>query len=217
MISCKSFCQIRHGVTNGISSLLLACILAFSPHPADASLADIKKLLSSHSSICANFTQRKSLKVLTRPLVSKGRLVYRAGQGVLWQVREPFAAQLLIKRDALFRWNDDGVIQKINVDQTPVFQALSDVFLALFSGDLSRLQDIFDVETQSTRLRWSLGLIPRTEHLAAIITSVEASGNQFVDELSIVEKQGDRTTIRFSEINGETCRLQDSEKAYFAQ
>lgn len=198
-------------------SLLTAAFFACVPTDSDASLSDVQRLLGGQSVICAAFTQQKSLKALTRPLTSKGRLIFVAGKGVLWQVLEPFPARLLIKSDALIRWNDDGIAQKVNLDQTPVFRALSHVFLALFSGETDKLQDIFDVESQSARSKWRLTLVPRTKILAAIIATVRASGGRFVNEVLIEEKQGDRTSIRFTDINAESCKLGNAEKGYFAR
>lgn len=192
-------------------------LLGGAADDAMAALSDVQRLLSGQSKICANFTQKKSLRALNRPLTSKGRLVFIAGKGVLWRVQEPFAARVLIRSDSLIRWNDDGAAQKISVDQTPVFRALSDVFLALFSGNVSQLEDVFDIESRSLQSRWSLTLMPKTDLLATLIATVQASGDRFVDELLIEEKQGDRTTIQFSGITADSCTLEEAEKGYFAQ
>lgn len=198
-------------------SLVITAIITLAPLAADASLSDVRRLLGGQSVICATFIQQKSLKALTRPLTSNGRLIFVAGKGVLWQVQAPFPARLLIKRDALIRWGDDGVTQKVNLEQTPVFRALSHIFLALFSGDTDRLTDIFDVESQSSQSQWRLTLIPKTETLSAIIATVRASGGRFVEDLLIEEKHGDRTSIRFSDIDAVSCQLGKAEKNYFAR
>ena len=194
-------------------AMLVICL----PIKSHASLTEVQRLLGGHSMVCANFTQEKLLKALNRPLISTGRLVFVTGKGVLWQVREPFPARLLIKSNFLTRWNDQGDAQNISLDQTPVFQALSHVFLALFSGKTEKLRDIFDVEIQSGQSAWRLTLVPKTKVIAAIMGRIHASGSRFVEDIFIEENRGDRTSIRFEDIESDTCTLGNAEKGYFAQ
>ena len=68
-------------------------------HPAVANdVSDIGRLLSRAPIVCGAFTQTKSLKALTRPLVSSGRVVFVSGKGVLWRVISPFPSQVLVKK-----------------------------------------------------------------------------------------------------------------------
>ena len=196
-------------------ALTIGAFLAIAPVEADNSLSDIRQLLAKNSVICADFTQNKSLRALTRPLVSQGRLVFVAGKGVLWQVREPFATQVLVKSDALIKWNDEGVPQRLSFGQSPVFRTLSQVFLAVFTGDINRLWKTFEIESDVRQSRWRLTLTPRDPGFAAIIETVRVSGGRFVDELLIEEGRGDRTLIRFSGMNEESCQLDNAEKDYF--
>ena len=199
-----------------VLALALSASPAIAPVKADGSLSDIGRLLKKNSMICANFTQSKSLRALTRPLVSRGRLVFVAGKGVLWQVREPFPTRVLVKKDALIKWNDDGKPQRLGFGQTPVFGALSQVFLAVFAGDTNRLRETFEIESNVTQSNWRLTLTPRDAGFAEIIARVRASGGQFVDELRIEEGGGDRTLIRFTGMNTGSCKLSNAEKGYFA-
>ena len=203
------------------SSLLLAAagaILFLAPLMARADgLTDIRRLLSTNSVICANFTQKKLLRALTRPLVSTGRLLFVAGKGVLWEVVEPFPARVLVKKDALVKWNDDGSVQQLSLGQAPIFRALSQVFLAMFTGDLKGLQGTFKIDTNVLGSRWQLVLVPRDTAIAAIIASVTVKGGRFVDELDIEEGRGDHTQIQFDGTSTESCGLSVTEKGYFEQ
>ncbi len=198
-------------------ALTVWVFLANTPADAAASLSEIGGRLTKASVICGDFTQSKTLQALTRPLVSRGRIVFVGGKGVLWQVLEPFPARVLVKKETLTRWNDDGAPQTVNYGQNPIFGALSQVFFSVFTGRIEGLNDRFAVESSLTPARWTLTLVPRTPELGTIIAGVQVSGGAFVDQLVIAEKRGDRTIISFSNINTESCRLSDAEKAYFAQ
>ncbi len=187
---------------------------------ASAAVADplskIQERLTNNPIVCAVFSQSKSLRALTRPLLSRGKFVFVAGKGVLWQVREPFPAQVLVKRDALIKWSDDGRPQRVSFGQTPIFKALSNVFLATFSGDINGLRDTFFIKADELSSPWRLTLTPRNQAFAKIITAVRVTGDRFVNELVIEEARGDKTHIKFSGVDTETCQLGEAEKGYLA-
>ena len=183
---------------------------------ASETLSKITHLLAAHSRLCADFTQSKSLRVLTRPLVTLGRLVFLADKGVLWQVRAPFPTQLLIKQDVLINWDDGGKAVRSGFDQSPVFGTLSRIFMAFLTGELAQLRDTFQINSRVNMPNWQVTLTPKDKAFAAIIAQVRADGGQFLDTLSIREGRGDQTTITFSNMTARSCRLDDAEIAYFA-
>lgn len=182
-----------------------------------AEISDIRRLLTHAPLICGGFTQSKSLKALTRPLVSSGRVVFAAGNGVLWQVTAPFPARALIRADALIRWDEDGQPKRTGFGQSPRFRALSDVFLAVFAGDTDRLAETFEVSVSVGPTAWRFDLKPRDEAFARQISGISVSGAQFVEELRFAEGRGDRTTILFRALTSEGCVLSDAERRDLAR
>ena len=167
--------------------------------------------------ICADFIQTKSLRALKRPLVSKGQVIYLAEKGILWQIREPFPTRLLVKRDALVKWNDAGEAQRLSFAQSPIFGALARIFTALFTGEVDPLRKFFQIDSDIGTSSWQLTLTPLDKDLARIIARVRARGGRFVNELRIKEGRGDQTLIKFSNMTAQSCQLDNSEKGYFAQ
>ena len=166
--------------------------------------------------ICASFTQRKTLRALTRPLVSRGKLIFVAKKGVLWKVREPFPTQVLIKKDALISWDDQGKPQRLGFEKNPIFRSLSRIILAVFSGETDQLRQSFQIEATVSPSNWRLAMTPMDKRFAAVIARIDASGDRFVDALRIEEGRGDRTVIEFSDMDADTCRLDSAEKNYFS-
>ena len=201
----------------GVLAFMLWASTPITPVRADDTLSTISRLLSRNSIICADFTQRKTLRALTRPLLSKGRVVFIAGKGILWRVRDPFPTQLLVNRDALIKWNDAGEPQPLGFEQSPIFGALVRVFMAMFTGEIGPLQENFETESDIGKSVWRLTLTPRDKGFAEIITRVHVTGGRFVDELRIKERHGDQTLIKFSNMNTTSCQLDNAEKGYFAR
>ena len=196
--------------------LSVAAVSVSAPIKADDTLAKIGRALSKSSMICANFTQRKSLRVLTQTLISRGSLVSIAKKGVIWRISQPFRTRVLIKNDALIVWENGDEQRRVDIGRTQVLHSLSRVFLAVLRGRMDRLSDTFEIESDVSSSNWRLDLKPREAVFAAIISRIRASGSRFVDELRIEEERGDRTVITFSDMRTGPCPLYDDEKHYFA-
>lgn len=196
---------------------VLCVFLAARASYADDALSNIAQRLTKSELICGKFVQSKSLRALTRPLVSHGNMIFAAGKGVLWQILKPFPARALVTGDALIKWDDNNVPHRVSYGQTPAFRALSEVFLSVFAGELGQLRKTFTVESNMDGRSWQLTLVPRDSKFAVIIAAIRVSGDKFVDEIIIGEGRGDKTLIEFSDMNAEICQLGDAEKSYFAQ
>ena len=80
---------------------VLACLLTFGTWPcrAELGLADMDTLREAFSevrSLRTHFVQEKRMKILARPLVSKGRFFFRAPADIRWEYDEPIRSVLLV-------------------------------------------------------------------------------------------------------------------------
>ncbi len=203
--------------------LVLAIVLCAATGKAqtlgepETTLSEISAQIVRSDILCSDFEQEKYLRVLARPLLSSGKLIFVAGQGVLWQVLTPYPARLLVKSDELVRWDDDGNAHKSGYGKTPIFRALSSVFLAMFRGHFEVLRDTFELSATQAGGTWHLTLVPKDETLAAAVSEVWVAGGRHVEEISILEPRGDRILIRLRNPRIESCKLEDIEKTYFAR
>lgn len=199
-----------------IAAAILMCLPALAAE-RDSNVSAIRDRLADHTVICGDFTQSKYLQALSRPLVSKGRFVLSEEDGVLWHVVEPFPAKVMIQGDTLVRWNESGVPQPVNLSQAPLFRTLSQVIMAVFTGDFDLLRQTFDLESNLSPSLWTLELTPRSASLAAVVTDVQVSGQRYVDELTIAEAYGDQTHLSFTNMMTQSCELGELKNNGLAQ
>jgi len=190
---------------------------AETPGGKETTVSAVAARVAAVDLLCGEFKQQKHLKALARPLVTTGKYVFVAGQGILWQVQSPYPARLLVTKDELIQWDDTGEPLKLGYGKTPVFQALSNVFLTMFKGDIAALRNTFDLSATMTKDSWHLVLIPNYDILTAAISKLTVSGGRHVEQITIHEPRGDQTLIRLYNPRTETCELDDVEKAYFAR
>lgn len=194
---------------------LPSAVLAAAPAP---DLAKVLGGLEKHALICADFEQEKSLSVLTHPLVSQGRMIFRRGAGVVWRVTSPIPAAVTLRKSSMTRWDDAGKGQVVDYDRSPLFGTLAETLVAIISGDVAVLERNFEVSLDSGAADdWKLTLTPKHADFARLVAGVEISGGDFAREIRIREGGGDRTVIRFRNVAFDSCRPTDTEKAFLAK
>jgi hypothetical protein len=180
-------------------------------------LAPIEAELVRAPLVRASFIQERTMKVLKRPLATRGQVTAVAGRGVLWQVLKPYATTMLVSQDAILEWAGDGPPQRLEMAANPALRALADALLGLLTGDTGALVTLFEPIPLPAEQGWRLALVPKGQDLAALIDEVEVAGGRFVEEAVISEAGGDRTAITFDDFRTEPGTLDAAERAYFEQ
>ena len=152
-------------------------------------------------SIAADFVQEKDMKILARPLVSQGRLLFRSPDNLRWEYLTPVKSVLLMK---------DGVARKFvgengtwHEDKSAGLDAIPAV-LAQMTGwlegrfDNSSSQAVFTASRDGRVVR----LVPKEEGMRIVIAAIElhlAASDDLVEEVDIHESAdtGAVTRIRF--------------------
>ncbi len=92
----------------------------------------------------ADFVEEKTMRILSRPLESKGTLTFSPQEGVYRVMQEPVHQELLITRSQLVQKDAAGTVQRMKVRGQPAAQVFVDVFLSFFSGDRQAWDKTFD-------------------------------------------------------------------------
>lgn len=195
--------------------IVISCSPALAENTAQ-NLAKISSQLSKNTKLCADFVQEKSLKVLNRPLISNGRMISLANRGVLWEVTTPFPSKVLVKETEMINWAEDGTKTHSSYARSPLFSALTQVFFAMFTGNLDKLETPFTMISNISEDAWQLNLTPTGPKLAKVISSIRVTGQEYVEEITIAEVRGDTTKISFHNITSDNCQLRKVEEASFA-
>lgn len=145
-----------------------------------------------------DFEQVRKIDALTRPLISKGSMILSKNDGLLWSMKTPFATDLLINKEKMVQLSDDGEKSIVKAEDQPVLYNLSEIFLALFSGDLEAILKNFELEkvTKSDE-KWQVVFNPRGLILGKVMKRVELSGGKLLENVQIFESNGDSTSITF--------------------
>ncbi len=183
-------------------TVLLTQVITLSHVSAD-NWKQIKETAKSIKSINADFIQEKHLKILTRPLISKGKLFFSAPGSLRWEYFSPIRSILLMyngKVESYIKGNN-GFVK----DSRSKAQAMSIVMQEITSWLNGNFQDNPNFNTSlKAGAKSKITLTPKEKSLANIIKRIELNilkKKGVVKSIIIYESEDSYTWIKFSDIH----------------
>lgn len=174
----------------------------------------IFKQLSQTSLVRAQFEQQKKLASLNKTFVSNGTVVFSKTNGVLWQLQRPVQADLVVTPKKLVQ-KTAKTMSQLDVVQSP-YGSVATLFLQLMSGNQAVLDQHFSIAQSSiTPQGWSIRLMPKSTLFKKLFVQVDIRGQQYVNQIVILEQGNNSTTINFSQQRSQPVTLSANEQALF--
>ena len=175
---------------------------------AETSVLDqISEKISQYPVIRAEFIQTKQMQALKRPLITTGQFTYAQNDGVLWQIIQPYHISYVLGEDKIVEIDANGLRKERGLREVAGLAQVGRVFRAVLGANASALHSYFDITVpvnseQSDAGKWQLILKPKQQQISKSLSMITLSGSQFVETIVITEASGDRTTLRFKNIQG---------------
>lgn len=179
-------------------------ILFFVYAETDSTLDILEKNLSKVRTVQADFIQEKSLAIFNEKLIIKGSIYLEKPNLFSWQVQEPLAYSLVVKKGRILQWDaESGQIQKIYLEDKPVFQTIISQMQKWFYGQYNQvLEDYYMNKLKS--LPPILEFIPKesspTVNIIEKIVVYFREDCKYIKKIKIKEKSGDETILKFINI-----------------
>jgi len=123
------------------------------------------------------FAEARFLKVLDKPLVVSGELAWLGGDQLQRRVDHPNPETASIANGEVTLQRAGKAARTFSLSHAPQLQVLLDSFVALLSGDGSRLQQAFNIsQTGEANGAWTLTLLPRDAKVAKAVASIVVDG-----------------------------------------
>lgn len=190
-------------------SLAQSAVTANNPQ-----ITQIFQQLSATPIVRAQFVQHKKLASVNKTFVSNGQILFSKSQGVVWQIKQPVQADLVVTSNKVVQ-KTQRTMSQIQVQNSP-YGGVASMFLQLMAGDQSALAKNFDVvSVQYTPAQWKVSFVPKSALFKKLFLRIDAQGQRYVDRLVITEKDNNSTTIKFSQHNAQPTTLTAAEHALF--
>jgi outer membrane lipoprotein-sorting protein len=197
------------GVLAGFLCLALALVArAADPfaHPAsgarllETTLSRPAARLAQARTLAGGFRQSRYLRELPKPLIASGEFVFARDLGVYWHTAVPFDSVIVLNDAGMTQIDEGAPALRMSADEQPAVRLVGNLFAALFTLDVTRLNQDFELYDATEGKRWTLGLKPRAPALASVIRQVVVAGSDDVETVELTDAQGDRTLIELSAI-----------------
>ncbi len=176
---------------------LILCIVLFWSNIAFAfTPIELMQSLQKTKFVQGEFYQSRFLNTLPVPIKTYGSFTLMENKGLLWEMKQPFNSILCITSKGIAQWNNNQWIENTNKVQN---QQVG-LFLGILSGDIKKLQENFNLNLHGTSSNWQLDLVPNTLLMKQIFNNIRLKGDNVIREITLDEKQGDKTIIEFHHI-----------------
>ncbi|MCH7378935.1 MULTISPECIES: LolA family protein [Acinetobacter] len=195
-----------------VVSVLFSLSVSVSAHADQVST--IFNQLAKSELIRADFEQQKKLASLNKTFVSNGTLTFAKSNGILWQIKRPVQAGLIVTQKKLIQ-KTQRTYSQIQIDQSP-YSSVATLFLQLMSGDDKALAKNFNVLSANySPTGWNIALTPKSALFKKLFLRIDAQGQQYVNKIVIQEQANNSTTILFRNQTTQPNQLTAAEDALF--
>lgn len=175
--------------------LLAACLLSLGW--AD-SWDGIRSNAGQLTSVQADFTQEKHLKILARPIISKGIFVFQSPSSLRWQYLSPIQSLLLMHDGSTRKFvQQDGTLTEKTGMNMDAMQVVSQEISQWLAGRFTD-NPTFQAELQPGRM---IVLTPKQKGLAQLISRIElilSDQPGLLESVTIYEGEDSYTRLTFS-------------------
>lgn len=164
------------------------------------SLATLMADMAKIKSRSAHFSEIKHLSIMTQPVNSSGKLLYKAPDYIERRIEKPAAGYFISEKTSI-RIKNPGQKKEIKVVsyQFPAIEAFVEAMRGILSGNLKTLKKNFDVKLSGSRANWTMELTPQDEEMLDYVEKLKFQGKGTklfkVDTLS---SNGDRSIVNIS-------------------
>jgi len=196
--------------------LLLSARPGVAEEQVDAGLQDVVAQLAAPAVLRGRFTQTRKIQFISRPLESSGRFVL-SDMGLYWQQEQPLASVLIADGDRMLQQVDDGPLESVDVGRNPMVLTFSKSFLSIFEGNETELRNNFDIAFVDEAGSWEIRLSPISYPMVEAIDTIILRGREYIEELIVVSRSLDETTIGFSDLQTVPDQLTEHEIELYAR
>jgi outer membrane lipoprotein-sorting protein len=150
-----------------------------SPQPGQAwGITQLMQTLSQVKWASGQFTERKTMRMLSEPLVTSGTLLYLAPDQVQKITVLPQRERVAVRGDTVtIEGGQDERGRTLSLSDYPEIGGIVEGIRATLSGDLPTLRRFYAIELDGTAADWRLVLQPTAAKLQKFVKQIRIAGS----------------------------------------
>ena len=157
----------------------------------------IDKTASAMTGMQCEFTQTKSMKLLSKEMQSKGIMYFKRPNKLRWQYTSPYDYTFILNGDKV-QIKSSKSTKNIDVQGNKMFRQITNIILNSVTGGSLKSSSDFNVEVYKKDNSYFAKLFPKKKELKQLYQVIEIyfdSALTMVNSVRMVEKTGDETRV----------------------
>ena len=157
----------------------------------------IDKTASAMSGMQCEFTQTKSMKLLSKEMQSKGIMYFKRPNKLRWQYTSPYDYTFILNGDKV-QIKSSKSTKNIDVQGNKMFRQITNIILNSVTGGSLKSSSDFNVEVYKKDNSYFAKLFPKKKELKQLYQVIEIYFDPaltMVNSVRMVEKTGDETRV----------------------
>lgn len=180
--------------------LFFALLCVGSSYLWASDLTELKAITATPENLSGTFQQNKYLAQLETSLKSTGEFNYVRDKKIIWHILTPVDSTLELTPNSMLSYQGDQQVSKLDGESNPVVAVFSDIFFGVMTAQWQVLEQYFTVEAEVKGQQWQAKLTPTDKNVANFIQQVSLSGDQYLQQITLFEPEGNRTQIEFDKL-----------------
>ncbi len=162
----------------------------------------IDKTAAKMKAMQCDFSQEKSMKLLSKKMISAGVMYFKHPDKLRWQYTTPYDYTFIMNGDKV-QLKSTKSTQNINVQNNKMFKQITNIILNTVTGGNLKSNADFTVELYQDGKSYFARLYPKKKELKQIYKQIEIHFNPeltMVSSVKMEEKTGDVTTVTLKNV-----------------
>lgn len=189
-----------------LMAMILACLFSANIYAQtkltetqqEQIIAKIDKAASKMTSLQCEFTQTKTMKMLSKNMESEGVMYFKRMNKLRWEFKAPYTYTFVMNGDKVSMKSAKSA-QNVDVKRNKIFRQITDIIVNCITGEGLMNDNYFQLEMYESNNLYFARLYPRKKELKQIYKCVELHFNPeltMVSSVKMEEKTGDVTLIK---------------------
>lgn len=160
----------------------------------------VDKMSKETNSIESDFTQVKSLLILSEKITSKGHFCFQKQNNLRWEYNTPYKYVIVITKDKILIKDENAKVKKYDMNANKVFKEINEIMISCVNGDVLR-SGKFKITYFENEKTYKIELIPLAKSMKESLKKINMYFDKSVSsvtKLEMIENGEDMTTIDFT-------------------
>lgn len=196
-----------------VPAVFMLCLVLSGPlYAADAEtgkiLQGLEQKMQKIETLQTRFLQTKQLSIFQKEVQLQGTLAMQKPDHFAWRTESPLRYSIVIEGNKMSQWDEDtGHVETLSFSSSPVMRMVVEQMQTWFYGAYGSLMGQYGI-TVLSKEPLTLQFIPGAKSPAfGMIRSITVyfkTDHSYIESMEIEEKNGDRSSMVFSEtvLNG---------------